>query len=65
MIVFKILGKLLSKSVDIVNNIQIKPEECNSEMIKLIFVKFNIVISKNKGKHQTNQQYINWRNNKR
>ncbi|KAL4107962.1 hypothetical protein QTP88_018231 [Uroleucon formosanum] len=42
-------GVLLSKSVDIVNNIQIKLEECNGEIAKLILDKFNKVISKNKG----------------
>lgn len=44
-----VLGVLLSKSVDIVNNIQIKLEECNGEIAKLILDKFNKVISKNKG----------------
>ncbi|KAE9538874.1 hypothetical protein AGLY_005456 [Aphis glycines] len=42
-------GVLLSKSVDIVNNIQIKLEECNGEIAKLILDKFNKVISKNQG----------------
>ncbi|XP_029343180.1 uncharacterized protein LOC115033737 [Acyrthosiphon pisum] len=42
-------GVLLSKSVDIVNNIQIKLEECKCEMAKLILDKFNKVITKNKG----------------
>ncbi|KAL4121880.1 hypothetical protein QTP88_014301 [Uroleucon formosanum] len=42
-------GVLLSKSVDIVNNVQIKLEECNGEVAKLILDKFNKVISKNKG----------------
>ncbi|KAL4112208.1 hypothetical protein QTP88_016039 [Uroleucon formosanum] len=40
---------LLSKSVDIVYNVQIKLEECNGEVAKLILDKFNKVISKNKG----------------
>ncbi|KAL4120582.1 hypothetical protein QTP88_013250 [Uroleucon formosanum] len=40
---------LLSKSVDIVNNVQIKLEECSGEVAKLILDKFNKVISKNKG----------------
>ncbi|XP_025407362.1 uncharacterized protein LOC112681313, partial [Sipha flava] len=42
-------GVLLSKSVDVVNNIQIKHEECNGKIAKLILDKFNKVISKNKG----------------
>lgn len=44
-----VLGVLLSKSVNIVNNIQIKLEECNGEIAKLILDQFNKVISKNKG----------------
>jgi hypothetical protein len=44
-----VLGVLLSKSVDVVNNIQIKLEECNGEIAKLILDKFNKIILKNKG----------------
>jgi hypothetical protein len=43
-----VLGVLSSKSVDIVDNVQIKFEECYGEMAKLILDKFNKVISKNK-----------------
>lgn len=62
------LGALLSKSIDIVNNIQIKHGECNSEVAKLILDKFNKVIAKNKGWKnikKINQSSIHWKNNKR
>jgi len=44
-----VLGVLLSKSVDILINIQIKLNESNGEVAKLIVDQFNIVILKNKG----------------
>lgn len=43
-----VLGVLLSKSVYIVNNIQIELEECNDRVTKLILDKFNEITSKNK-----------------